>query len=155
MDEEVLIFPSDIDAEIRKMEYLFGQSLRILGTHLKSKIQGRGATTLRCLFDIAERSNAPRLTLYNHEEEIARLPALDAEIKELAKSAFETAEKLLREEAEYERATDQTRIEAEHKRLADQEALKMLVERAKHIAEVETNKIKENQATQEDIEMID
>jgi hypothetical protein len=157
MDEEALVFPSDIDAEIREMEYLFGQSLRILGTHLKSKIQGRGMATVRSLFDIAERSHAPRLTLYNHEEEIARLAALDAEIKELAKSAFETAEKLLREEAEYERATDQARIDAEieHKRLADQEALKMLVERAKHIAEVETNKINENQAAQEDIEMFD
>jgi hypothetical protein len=39
MDEEVLVFPSDIDAEIREMEYLFSQSLRILGNHLKSKIQ--------------------------------------------------------------------------------------------------------------------
>jgi hypothetical protein len=54
MDEEALVFPSDIDAEIRKMEYLFGQSLRILGTHLKSKIQGRGMTTVRSLFDIAD-----------------------------------------------------------------------------------------------------
>ncbi|WJX57749.1 NADH:ubiquinone reductase (H(+)-translocating) [Trifolium repens] len=157
MEEETLIFPSDVDAEIREMEYLFSQTLRTLGDHVKSQIKGKGMTAVSVIMDTAERSHAPRLTLYNHEEEIARLAALDAEIKKLARSACETAEKLLREEAEYERATDQARIEAEieHKRLADQEALKMLVERAKHIAEVETNKIKENQAAQEDFEMFD
>jgi hypothetical protein len=157
MDEETLIFPSDVDAEIREMEYLFSQSLRTLGDHVKSKIKGKGMTAVSVIMDTAERSHAPRLTFYNHEEELARLAALDAEIKKLARSACETAEKLIREEAEYERATDQARIDAEieHKRLADQEALKMLVERAKHIAEVETNKIKENQAAQEDFEMFD
>jgi hypothetical protein len=157
MDEETLIFPSDVDASIREMEYLFSQSLRTLGDHVKSKIKGKGMTAVSVIMDTAERSHAPRLTFYNHEEELARLAALDAEIKKLARSACETAEKLIREEAEYERATDQARIaaEIEHKRLADQEALKMLVERAKHIAEVETNKIKENQAAQEDFEMFD
>ncbi|KAK2457010.1 hypothetical protein QL285_004326 [Trifolium repens] len=157
MEEETLIFPSDVDAEIREMEYLFSQTLRTLGDHVRSQIKGKGMTAVSVIMDTAERSHAPRLTLYNHEEEIARLAALDAEIKKLARSACETAEKLLREEAEYERATDQARIEAEieHKRLADQEALKMLVERAKHIVEVETNKIKENQAAQEDFEMFD
>ncbi|WJX24598.1 hypothetical protein P8452_13686 [Trifolium repens] len=157
MDEETLIFPSDVDAAIREMEYLFNQSLRTLGDHVKSKIKGKGMTAVSMIMDTVERSHAPRLTFYNHEEELARLAALDAEIKKLARSACETAEKLIREEAEYERATDQARIgaEIEHKRLADQEALKMLVERAKHIAEVETNKIKENQAAQEDFEMFD
>ncbi|KAK2436351.1 hypothetical protein QL285_021350 [Trifolium repens] len=157
MDEETLIFPSDVDAAIREMEYLFSQSLRTLGDHVKSKIKGKGMTAVSMIMHTAERSHAPRLTFYNHEEELARLAALDAEIKKLARSACETAEKLIREEAEYERATDQARIaaEIEHKRLADQEALKMLVERAKHIAEVETNKIKENQAAQEDFEMFD
>ncbi|KAK2443219.1 hypothetical protein QL285_014342 [Trifolium repens] len=157
MDEETLIFPSDVDAEIREMEHLFSQSLRALGDHVKSKIEGKGMAAVSVIMDTAERSHAPRLTFYNHEEELARLAALDAEIKKLARSAFETAKKLIREEAEYERAIDQARIatEIEHKRLADQEALKMLVERARPIAEVETNKIKENQAAQEDFEMFD
>ncbi|WJX89979.1 hypothetical protein P8452_71926 [Trifolium repens] len=163
MDEETLIFPSDVDAEIREMEYLFSQSLRTLGDHVKSKIKGKRMTAVSVIMDTAERSNAHRLTLYNHEEEIARLAALDAEIKKLARSACETAEKLISEEGAYELATKQVWIaaeqaraaEAEHKRLAEQEALKMLVERAKHIAEVETNKIKENQAAQEDFEMFD
>jgi hypothetical protein len=39
MDEEVLIFPSDVDAEIREMEYLFSQSLKVLGDHVKYKIK--------------------------------------------------------------------------------------------------------------------
>ncbi|KAK2354089.1 hypothetical protein QL285_091648 [Trifolium repens] len=160
MDEEVLIFPSDIDAEIREMEYLFSQSLRILGNHLKSKIQDRGMTAVRELMDIAERSCAPRLTFYNHENELQRLEALDAENKRLLRIACEAADRLVREEAAYESMVliaEQARIaaEVERKRLADQEALKLLVDRAVHIAVIETNKINENQATEEDCIMHD
>ncbi|KAK2389593.1 hypothetical protein QL285_063172 [Trifolium repens] len=192
MDEEVLVFPSDVDSEIRDMEYLFSESLRILGNHLKSKIQGRGMTAVMDLFDIADRSRAPRLTFYNHEEELERLATLDVEFKKLSRYACEAAERLAREEASYEDivlATEQAWIaaaveqarkaaerlvgeeasyaslmsdadqarmaEIEHKRLDDQEALKLMVDMALHIAEVETNKIKENQASQEDLVMFD
>ncbi|KAK2397023.1 hypothetical protein QL285_058647 [Trifolium repens] len=192
IDEEVLVFPSDVDAEIRQMEYLFSQSLRILGNHLKSKIQGRGMTAVRDLFDIAERSRAPRLTFYNHEKELERLATLDAEFKKLSRNACEAVARLAREEATYENmvlATEQAWIaaaaeqvlkaaervvgeeasyaslmsdadqarmaEIEHKRLGDQEALKLMVDMAIHIAEVETNKIKENQASEEDFVMHD
>jgi hypothetical protein len=41
MEEEVLIFPSDVDAEIREMEAKFSESLRLLGEYVKNKIQGR------------------------------------------------------------------------------------------------------------------
>ncbi|KAK2362152.1 hypothetical protein QL285_087239 [Trifolium repens] len=192
IDEEVLVFPSDVDAEIRQMEYLFSQSLRILGNHLKSKIQGRGMTAVRDLFDIAERSRAPRLTFYNHEKELERLATLDVEFKKLSRNACEATARLAREEATYENmvlATEQAWIAAaaeqvlkaaervvgeeacyaslmndadqarmaefEHKRLADQEALKLMVDMAVHIAEVETNKIKENLASEEDFVMLD
>jgi hypothetical protein len=97
MDEEVLVFPSDIDAEIREIEYLFSQSLRILGDHLKSNIQDRGMTAVRDLMGIADRSCAPRLTFYNHDEELERLAALDAEYKRLSRSAYEAADRLARE----------------------------------------------------------
>ncbi|KAK2410539.1 hypothetical protein QL285_045900 [Trifolium repens] len=127
MDEEVLVFPSDVDAEIREMEYLFSQSLRVLDDHVKSKIKGRGMAAVRVVMDIAESSRAPRLTFYNHEEELERLAALDAELKKLSRSACETAERIAREEGAYEIATEQAWIaaeqaraaEAEHKRLAD------------------------------------
>ncbi|KAK2352411.1 hypothetical protein QL285_096403 [Trifolium repens] len=189
MDEEVLIFPSDVDAEIREMEYLFGQSLRVLGDHVKSKIKDRGMAAVRVVMSTAERSRAPRLTFYNHEEELERLAALDAELKKLSRSACEAAERLAREEIEYEIATEQAWIaaavkqslkaaerlvgeearyvslmsdvdqawiaEIEHKRLADQEALRFMVDMVVHITEVETNKIKENQASQEDFVMFD
>ncbi|WJX57619.1 hypothetical protein P8452_43159 [Trifolium repens] len=113
--------------------------------------------------DIAESSHVPRLTAYNHEEELARLAALDAEIKKLARSACETAERLICEEGAYEIATEQAWIaaeqaraaEAEHKRLAAQQAFNMVVDMAVHIATVETNKIKENQAAEEDVAMLD
>ncbi|KAK2395287.1 hypothetical protein QL285_057032 [Trifolium repens] len=116
MDEEVLVFPSDIDAEIREMEYLFSQSLRILGNHLKSKIQDRGMNAVRELMGIAERSCAPRLTFYNHEKELQRLRALDAEYKRLSRFACEAADRLVREEAAYESlvlTAEQARIAAE------------------------------------------
>jgi hypothetical protein len=188
MDEEVLVFPSDIDAEIREMEYLFSQSLRALGDHVKSKIKGRGMAAVRVVMNTAERSRAPRLTFYNHEEELERLAALDAEFKKLSRSACEAADRLAREEANYEIATEQVWIatavektltaagrlvakeawyessviaaeqaraaEAEHKRLADQEALHLMVDMAVHIATIETNKIKENQATEEDFAVL-
>ncbi|KAK2369083.1 hypothetical protein QL285_082236 [Trifolium repens] len=165
MDEEALVFPSDIDAEVRKMEYLFSQSLRILGTHLKSKIQGRGMATIRNLFDIVERSRAPRLTYYNHVEEQNRLNLLTA-IEESLRTASVNANVLVSEEVEYLKLVEaeQARIvaeaeqkrlaEIEHKRLADQEALNLLVNMGVHIATIETNKIKEIQAA-EDIEMVE
>ncbi|KAK2443755.1 hypothetical protein QL285_014831 [Trifolium repens] len=163
MDEETLIFPFDVDAEIREMEYLFSQSLRTLGDHVKSKIKGKGMTAVNMIMEAAERSHAPRLTFYNHEEERARLVALDAEIKKLARSACETAEKLISEEGAYKLATEQACIaaeqaraaEAEHKRLAEQEALNLLVDRAVHIATIETNKLNENQAAEQDVAMLD
>ncbi|KAK2354955.1 hypothetical protein QL285_092413 [Trifolium repens] len=119
-EEEALIFPSDFDADVRKMEYLFSQSLQILSTHQKNKTKDRGMKTARELFKIAERLCAPRLTFYNHEEECARLAA-----------------------------------EAEYKRLAEQEALNLLVDRAVHIAKIETNKLNENQAAEQDVAMLD
>ncbi|WJX57373.1 NADH:ubiquinone reductase (H(+)-translocating) [Trifolium repens] len=162
-EEEALIFPSDLDADVREMEYLFSQSLQILNTHLKNKTKGMGMNTARELFEIAERLSAPRLTFYNHEEECARLAALEAEIKKLARSACETAEKLISEEGTYELATEQALIaaeqkraaEAEHKRLAEQEALNLLVDRVVHIATFEINKLNENQAAEQDVDMLD
>ncbi|KAK2369120.1 hypothetical protein QL285_082273 [Trifolium repens] len=138
MDEEVLVFPSDIDAEVRKMEYLFSQSLRILGTHLKSKIQGRGMAAVINLFDCIERSRAPKLTFYNHVEEQNRLNLLTA-IEESLRTASANANALISEEVAYLRfvEAEQARIaaEVESKRLADEEALKLLVDQAVHIAE--------------------
>ncbi|WJX68740.1 hypothetical protein P8452_53083 [Trifolium repens] len=119
--------------------------------------------TARELFEIAERSCAPRLTFYNHEEECARLAALDAEIKKLARSACETAEKLISEEGVYELTTKQAWIaaeqaradEAEYKRLAEQEALKVMISMGTHIATVETNKILADQVIAENIQMLE
>ncbi|KAK2456740.1 hypothetical protein QL285_004081 [Trifolium repens] len=162
-EEEALIFPSDLDADVREIEYLFSQSLQILSTHLKNKTKDRGMNTARELFEIAERSCAPRLTFYNHEEECARLAALDDEIKKLARSACETAEKLISEEGVYELTTKQAWIaaeqaradEAEYKRLAEQEALKVMISMGTHIATVETNKILADQVIAENIQMLE
>ncbi|WJX45900.1 NADH:ubiquinone reductase (H(+)-translocating) [Trifolium repens] len=125
-EEEALIFPSDIDADVRELEYLFGKSLKILSTHLKDKIKGRGANTVRELFEIVEKLNAPRLTSYNHDNEQARIAA------EVEKKRLE---------------------EIEYKRLAVQEALRVAIEMGTHIATVETNKILSDQAVAEKLQM--
>ncbi|KAK2399660.1 hypothetical protein QL285_049452 [Trifolium repens] len=141
MEEEVLIFPSDIDAKIRELEEKFSQSLRLLGGYVKRRIEGRGMETLSQIMNAAERSHALRLTFFNHEEECQRLAFLAA-VDESMRRSFDE---------------EQARIaaEMERQRLAEQEALNLLIDRAVHIATIETNKIFENQRAAEDTVMND
>ncbi|KAK2420893.1 hypothetical protein QL285_031579 [Trifolium repens] len=141
MEEEVLIFPSDIDAKIRELEEKFSQSLRLLGGYVKRRIEGRGMEALSQIMNAAERSHALRLTFFNHEEECQRLAFLAA-VDESMRRSFDE---------------EQARIaaEMERQRLAEQEALNLLVDRAVHIAVIETNKILENQGAAEDTVMND
>ncbi|KAK2363157.1 hypothetical protein QL285_088166 [Trifolium repens] len=141
MEEEVLIFPSDVDAKIRELEEKFSQSLRLLGGYVKRRIEGRGMEALSQIMSAAERSHALRLTFFNHEEECQRLAFLAAVNESIRRSLDD----------------EQARIaaEMERQRLAEQEAFKLLVDRAVHIAVIETNKIIENQGAAEDIVMND
>ncbi|KAK2403177.1 hypothetical protein QL285_052638 [Trifolium repens] len=141
MEEEVLIFPSDVDAKIRELEQKFSQSLRLLGGYVKRKIKGRGMEVLSQIMSAADRSHALRLTFFNHEEECQRLAFLAAVNESIRRSLD----------------AEQARIaaEMERQRLAEQEAFKLLVDRAVHIAVIETNKIIENQGAAEDIVMND
>ncbi|KAK2395053.1 hypothetical protein QL285_056819 [Trifolium repens] len=159
MEEEVLIFPSDVDAKIRELEQKFSQSLRLLGGYVKRRIAGRGMEALSQIMSAAERSHALRLTFFNHEEEHQRLNLLAA-VNESIRRSLEAAIRLNEEEATYARMVvdaEQARIaaEVECQRLADQEAFKLLVDRAVRIAVVETEKIIENQAAAEDVVMQD
>ncbi|KAK2380806.1 hypothetical protein QL285_068467 [Trifolium repens] len=139
MEEEVLIFPSDVDAKIRELEQKFSQSLRLLGGYVKRKIEGRGMEVLSQIMSAVDRSHALRLTSFNHEEECQRLAFLAAVNESIRKSLD----------------AEQARIAAEMEcqRLAEQEAFKLIVDRAVHIAVIETNKIIENQAAAEDVVM--
>ncbi|KAK2403237.1 hypothetical protein QL285_052693 [Trifolium repens] len=141
MEEEVLIFPSDIDAKIRELEEKFSQSLRLLGGYVKRRIEGRGMEALSQIMNAAERSHALRLTFFNHEEECQRLAFLAAVNESMKRSLDEEQAKIA--------------AEMERQRLAKQEAFKLLVDRAVHIAVIETNKILENQGAAEDIVMND
>jgi hypothetical protein len=135
-----LVFPLDVDAEIMELEYKFSESLRLLGGYVKNKIQGRGMNALNQIMAVEELSHAPRLTNFNHEEECAFQEELLVVIRENIEQAIIDAKKQEEEEA------DQARIatEAELKRLPDEEALKVLVDRAVRIAEVESQKLAEN-----------
>ncbi|WJX53062.1 NADH:ubiquinone reductase (H(+)-translocating) [Trifolium repens] len=159
MEEEVLIFPSDVDAKIRELEQKFSQSLRLLGGYVKRKIEERGMEVLSQIMSAADRSHALRLTFFNHEEERQRLDLLAA-VNESIRRSLEAAIRLNEEEATYARMVvdaEQAKIaaEVECQRLADQEAFKLLVDRAVRIAVVETEKIIENQAAAEDVVMQD
>ncbi|KAK2370691.1 hypothetical protein QL285_083716 [Trifolium repens] len=159
MEEEVLIFPSYVDAKIRELEQKFSQSLRLLGGYVKRKIEGRGMEVLSQIMSAADRSHALRLTFFNHEEECQRLTFLAA-VNESIRRSLEAAIRLNEEEATYARVVvdaEQARIAAEMEcqRLAEQEAFKLIVDRAVHIAVIETNKIIENQAATEDVVMHD
>jgi hypothetical protein len=160
MEEEVLIFPSDFDAEVREMEYLFSQSLKILNTHLKSKVQGRGMATVRSLFDIVDQSRAPRLTFYNHVEEqtrlsiIASLRTASASAQIMALQEADYLQTVADEQARKAAEAEKKRLdEIEYKRLADQEALRALVDMGTHIATIETNKILSDQVVAEKLQM--
>ncbi|WJX72781.1 NADH:ubiquinone reductase (H(+)-translocating) [Trifolium repens] len=141
MEEEVLIFPSDIDAKIRELEEKFSQSLRLLGGYVKRRIEGRGMEALSQIMNAAERSHALRLTFFNHEEECQRLAFLAAVNESMKRSLDEEQAKIA--------------AEMERQRLVVQEAFKLLVDRAVHIAVIETNKIIENQGAAEDFVMND
>ncbi|KAK2445494.1 hypothetical protein QL285_016417 [Trifolium repens] len=141
MEEEVLIFPSDIDAKIRELEEKFSQSLRLLGGYVKRRIEGRGMEALSQIMNAAERSHALRLTFFNHEEECQRLAFLAAVNESMRRSLDEEQAKIA--------------AEMERQRLAEQEAFKLLVDRVVHIAVIETNKIIENQGAAEDFVMND
>ncbi|KAK2450607.1 hypothetical protein QL285_009720 [Trifolium repens] len=141
MEEEVLIFPSDIDAKIRELEEKFSQSLRLLGGYVKRRIEGRGMEALSQIMNAAECSHALRLTFFNHEEECQRLAFLAAVNESMKRSLDEEQAKIA--------------AEMERQRLAEQEAFKLLVDRAVHIAVIETNKIIENQGAAEDFVMND
>jgi hypothetical protein len=78
MEEEVLIFPSDIDSKIRELEDKFSQSLKLLGDYMKGKIQGRGMNVLNQIMHAEEVSHAlkltnyvrPKIPLYNFSKEL-------------------------------------------------------------------------------------
>jgi hypothetical protein len=59
MEEEALIFDSDVDAEARNLENKFAEALKLLGGFVKSKIKGRGMEVLRTVMEKAEHSSAP------------------------------------------------------------------------------------------------
>jgi hypothetical protein len=101
MEEEILVFPSDVDAEIRDLEAKFSESLMLLGDYVKSKIQGKGMNALRQIMTFANQSHAPRLTFYNHEEECQRLELLAVDVHESIRTSLEAAKRLDEEEATY------------------------------------------------------
>jgi hypothetical protein len=56
MEEEVLVFPSDVDAKIRDLKDKFSESLRLLGNSIKNKIQGKGMNAVRQIMTSANHS---------------------------------------------------------------------------------------------------
>jgi hypothetical protein len=133
MEEEILVFPSDVDAKIRDLEAKFSESLMLLGDYVKSKIQGKGMNALRQIMTTANQSHAPRLTFYNHEEECQRLELLAVDVHESIRTSLEAAKRLDEEESTYAGMV----IDAEQARIAAE------AEQARIAAEVEAQKLAE------------
>jgi hypothetical protein len=110
--------------------------------YVKDNIKGKGMEVVRTVMDKAEHSSALRITNFNHEKECKLRKDMLAAVSESVRRSVEAAKRLDEEEAEYARLIS----EAEIKKLAEQEALKILVERAARIAEIETQKLLEAQA---------
>ncbi|KAK2435924.1 hypothetical protein QL285_020948 [Trifolium repens] len=146
MEEEAIVFPSDVDAKARELEEKFRETLRLLGGYVKNKIKGRGLDIVARVVKYVEHSSAPRLTNFNHEEERVLQEQVFAAIQENVRRAFEEAQRLAVEEAEIARRAS----EAEFKRQADQEAMKVAVEMAARIAVVEAQKLAEAQEMGQD-----
>jgi hypothetical protein len=65
-----------VDAEVRELKYRFDQTLEILSSDIKRKIQGRGMAVVAEIFSKAKNTDVPRLTNFNHEERLLKLEAL-------------------------------------------------------------------------------
>ncbi|WJX19248.1 hypothetical protein P8452_08961 [Trifolium repens] len=132
MEEDALIFPSDIDAKGEALKAKFSDAVDTLGGYLKEKTKGRGMAVVNILMECAARVDPPRLTMISHEEmcflaEQARI-ALEVEAKRIAE---EEAKRLADEEA---------------RRLAEQEALRLAEEQALRLSELEAKRLADEQA---------
>jgi hypothetical protein len=124
MEEDALIFPSDIAAEGEALKAKFSDVVDALSGYLKEKTKGRCMAVVDNLMECAARVDPPRLTMISHEEmcflaEQARI-ALEEEAKRIA--------------------------DEEAKRLAEQEALRIAEEEAARLAEVEAKRLADEQA---------
>jgi hypothetical protein len=149
MKEAAFVFQSDVDAEARRIEENFRESLHILTDYMKHNIKGKGMEVVRNVMAKADLSSALRLTNFNHDEECQRREDMRAVVSESVQICIEAAKRLVEEEETYVRMVDaelaRIAAEAELKRLADEESLKLLVDRALKIAEIETQNLAENQ----------
>jgi uncharacterized protein YnzC (UPF0291/DUF896 family) len=140
MQEAAFVFPSDVDAEARRIEENFKESLHLLADYVKDNIKGKGMEVVRNVMAKAEHSSALRITNFNHEDECKLREDLIAAVSESVKKSIEAAKRLDEEESAYVNL-----VEAEFKKRVKEEALKVFVERATRIAEVETQKLLEAQ----------
>jgi hypothetical protein len=146
LDEEQLIFPSDIDAEILDLERKFSMSLKMLGGYIKEKIKGRASSVISQVFEAADHSCLLRITNYNHQEELLKQQQLLMDVQESLRTASQAVSMLILEEQLYEQAA-----EAEQARLAAE------AEQARIAAAAGSQKLVQQQdvGTSEDIVMVD
>ncbi|KAK2409072.1 hypothetical protein QL285_044528 [Trifolium repens] len=90
--------------------------------------------------DKADHSSALRITNFNHEKECKFKEDMIAAVSESVRRSVEAAKRLDEEESAYV-----SLVEAEFKKRVEEEALKVFVERATRIDEVETQKLLEAQ----------
>jgi hypothetical protein len=114
MEEDALIFPSDITAEPNALKANVCDAIDSICVHLQEKTKGRGMTVLSDLMDIAENVNPPRITDSANLDfdEHAIMDMVSMHIQEYLTSAEEELQK-----AEQEK----TAKELEDKRLVEEQ----------------------------------
>ncbi|MCI63182.1 hypothetical protein A2U01_0084439, partial [Trifolium medium] len=66
MEDDFLIFPSDIFAEAEALKAKSGDAIDKLSQIIKKKVENRGMEAVRMMLESVERANVKRLTLTPH-----------------------------------------------------------------------------------------
>ena len=106
MKEAALVFPSDVDAEARRIEENFRESLHILTDYVKDNIKGKGMEVVRTVMAKADHSSALRLTNFNHVEECKRREDMRAAVTASVQRCIEAAKRIAEEEEAYVKMVD-------------------------------------------------
>ncbi|MCH94930.1 hypothetical protein A2U01_0015901, partial [Trifolium medium] len=115
MEDDLLVFPSDVSAEVEAIKAKFGDAIESYGKMIQKKIEGKGMEVVRTIMKSVEEADTKLLTMKPHFEPEEQF-VLRAFEKELAAGI-----QLFEEEM---KAEDEKKLEKEQKRIEAEEAAK-------------------------------
>ncbi|MCH80291.1 hypothetical protein A2U01_0001057 [Trifolium medium] len=118
MEDDLLIFPSNITAESEAIKAEFADAVDSYAKIIQKKIEGRGMKCVKQIMEYAEKANVKILTLTPYFDPIERM-WLDVFEKELTTAFREERERLLKEK---QRIEEKKKKLEEEKKKAEREA---------------------------------